>query len=318
MGILTIITALCIIPKVYNYFAAKPESIRTVFYSNIIKDFITTSKTDKSSLLTIKDSQGNIYTMHEYDSILPTLWVKHLAANNRFPDSINGIPVTAKEVLDGNFVFQSKSQNINCPKIELYQLLESQSERFDIKLPNDVFRINKRGIEFIIKSSNGINTIKSQQYTATLISDGFIFPYKAIAGNASTKKNYDNGFFIADRDGKLFHLKQYMSTPYIREITFPENKKVKNVYVTEFKDNKILGFAIDTENNLYTVENPDYKVTKVDIPPIASTHKISLLQAIFSIGQYVLLFPTNTYIMPLMPKQKNVCSLPKLSKKANI
>ena len=268
MGILIVITALCIIPKAYNYLAANPETIRTVFYSNIKKDFITTSKSENSSVLKIKDSHGNVYSMQEYDSILPTLWVKQLAANNRFPDSINGIPVTAKEVSDGNFVFQSKSQNINCPQIKLYQLLESQSERVDIKLPNDVFRINKYGIEFIIKSSNGINTIKSKQYTATLISDGFVFPHSAIAGNASSKKNYDNGFLIADKNGKLFHLKQYVNTPYIRNISFPENQKIKEVYVTEFKDEKLLGFAIDMQNNLYTIENPNYKVTKVDIPPI--------------------------------------------------
>ena len=60
-------------------------------------------------------------------------------------------------------------------------------------------------MEFIVARTNKINEEKSQLFTEALTAEGFIFPADIIAGLPTTRKSHDEGYFITDSEGTLFH-----------------------------------------------------------------------------------------------------------------
>ena len=161
-------------------------------------------------------------------------------ADERFPDSLMGVPVSPRQVQITNFNFRVSAADINAPSVPLYPLLESMSGRVDLKMPDDVFRITPHGIEFIVMENNTIDQEKSKVFTEVLKKKEFRFPAQYVAGNPSTRKEYDEGYLILDAEGKLFHMKQTQGRPYVRAIPLPEGLNAKYLFITEFQDRKTL------------------------------------------------------------------------------
>lgn len=234
-------------------------------YSTLIDDFVSIGQEEGKGVVR-HDQSGNTYTQEQVDSILPFFYIRQLMSDERFPDSIKGVAVTPREVQTTNFNFRSTPSDINASRIELYPLLESMSGRVDLTMPDDVFRITSKGIEFIKMATNTIDTHKSQQFTEAMLKKGFKFPAQRVAGNPTTRKEYDEGYLLLDNEGKLFHLKQAKSRPYVRAIPLPEGLKAKYLFITEFRSRKTLGFLTDADNNFYVLNNKTYDLVKTGVP----------------------------------------------------
>ncbi|RHN06794.1 DUF4857 domain-containing protein [Bacteroides intestinalis] len=253
------------LPWCYSFFAAKPSKVPFSMYSCVLGDFLSMGNEDDKGVVR-RDQSGNVYTQEQTDSILPFFYMRQLMADERFPDSINGVAVTPREVQLTNFSFRSAASDINASKIELYPLLESMSGRVDLIMPDDVFRITSKGIEFIGMKTNTVDADKSQLFTEAMVKKGFKFPARRLAGNPTTRKEYDEGYLILDNEGRLFHLKQTKGRPYVRAISLPEGLNAKYLFITEFKDRKTLGFLTDMDNNFYVLNNKTYDVIKTGVP----------------------------------------------------
>lgn len=253
------------LPWCYNFFAARSEKTPFTLYSTIIGDFVVMGQEEGGGMLR-RDLSGRVYTQAQLDSILPMFYARQLMSDERFPDTINGVAVTPKMVQTENFNFRSVPSDMNTPHIGLYSLLESMSGRVDLKMPNDVFRITSRGIEFIEIASNRVDPIKSSQFTEAMQKKGFRFPAVEIAGNPTTKKEYDEGYLLLDADSRLFHFKQMKGRPYVRAVDLPGGLHLKHLYVTEFRNKRTLGFMTDVNQALYVLNSRTYEVVKVGIP----------------------------------------------------
>lgn len=95
---------------------------------------------------------------------------------------------------------------------------------------------------------------------------GFRFPALAVAGNPSTRKEYDEGYLLLDASRQLFHLKQVKGRPYVRAIDLPEGVQPEHLFVTEFPSRRTLGFLTDTENGFHVLSKPSYEIVRVGIP----------------------------------------------------
>ncbi|RGN34739.1 DUF4857 domain-containing protein [Bacteroides oleiciplenus] len=253
------------LPWCYSFFAAKPSKTPFSMYSTIIDDFVSMGHEEGKGMMR-RDQSGNVYTQEQVDSILPFFYIRQLMADERFPDTIKGIAVTPREIQLTNFSFRSAPSDINASRIELYPLLESMSGRVDLAMPDDVFRITNKGIEFIKMKTNTVDADKSSQFTEAMVKKGFKFPAQRLAGNPTTRKEYDEGYLILDNEGKLFHLKQTKGRPYVRAISLPEGVKAKHLFITEFKSRKTLGFLTDMDNNFYVLNNKTYDLVKTGVP----------------------------------------------------
>ena len=88
----------------------------------------------------------------------------------------------------------------------------------------------------------------------------------AVAGNPSTRKEYDEGYLLLDASRQLFHLKQVKGRPYVRAIDLPEGVQPEHLFVTEFPSRRTLGFLTDTENGFHVLSKPSYEIVRVGIP----------------------------------------------------
>jgi hypothetical protein len=258
------------LPWCYNFFTAKSSKSGFVLYSSIIGDFVITGQQEgkdgkEGKIVVRRDLSGHKYTQDEVDSILPMFYCRQLMSDERFPDSINGVEVTPRLVQTENFVFKIAPTDLNTPHIGLYPLLESMSGRVELEMPKDVFRITNKGIEFVDMATNSIESAKSTLFTEALRKKGFHFPAIEIAGNPTTRKEYDEGYVLLDANRQLFHLKQVKGRPYVRIVDVPHGVELKHLFITELKSRKTLALMTDKNYSLYVLTAP-YEIKKVAIP----------------------------------------------------
>lgn len=249
------------LPWCYTFFAAKASKPVFTLYSSELGEFVSMGNADGRGVKYC-DESGNFYTREQADSLLPFFYMRQLMADERFPDTINGVPLTPREVQQANFNFRCTASDVNAVTIPLYPLLESMSGRVELQMPDDVFRLIDDGIEFIDIKSNAVDADKSRLFTEAMRKKGFEFPVRHLAGNPTTRKEYDEGYLALDRNGHLFHLKMTCGRPYVRAIALPEGLEVKRIFVTEFRDRKTLGFLCTADGSLYVLNNKTYEVLK--------------------------------------------------------
>lgn len=269
------------LPWCYAFFASKPSRTPFALYSCVIGDFLSIGYDETTGMIR-RDRSGNNYTQEQTDSILPLFYVRQLMADERFPDSLMGMPVTPREVQRTNFNFRVSASEVNTAAVPLYPLLESMSKRVDLAMPDDVFRITRRGIEFVVMDSNSVDREKSAKFTEALVKKGFRFPASRIAGNPNPRKEYDEGYFILDDAGKLFHLKQVRGRPYVRSIPLPEGLHAEYLFITEFSDRRTLGYLTDAGHSFYVLMNKTYEVIKTGLPAYnPKTDKLTIFGNMF-------------------------------------
>ena len=98
------------LPWCYSFFAAKPSKIPFSMYSSVLGDFLSMGNEDGKGVVR-RDQSGNVYTQEQTDSILPFFYMRQLMADERFPDSINGVAITPREAYEfqlplGSFGYQ--------------------------------------------------------------------------------------------------------------------------------------------------------------------------------------------------------------------
>ncbi len=265
LGVTILLLLLWQLPWCYSFFTASSSKSAFCIYSTLRGEFIAMGFDDAQGKFIRQDESGNDYTQEQTDSLLPFFYVRQLMADERFPDTINGTAVTPREVQVNNFNFRASAQDFNAPKIGLYPLLESMSKRVELSMPDDVFRITSKRMEFVKMETNSIDEQKSELFTSMLRKKGFVFPATEIAGNPSARKEYDEGYLILDKEGKLFHVKMTKGRPYVRSIELPEGLKLKHLFVTEFTNRETLGYLTDADNRFYVLLNKSYEVIKTGV-----------------------------------------------------
>ncbi|HJA98285.1 MAG TPA: DUF4857 domain-containing protein [Candidatus Alistipes avicola] len=253
-----------LLPWFYTFLTASPSWSPFTLYSCVVHSFASVGY-DEEGNFEGRDRLGNTYTENQFDSILPMFYYRQLASRGAFPTRIEGEPITVQEAERSGFIFRNSPSDINRPGTGLYQLLESVPARVDFEAPTDVFRITDTGIEFVDMESNTVNRAKSEAFTRRMLDRGFRFPARVVAGNASTRKSYDNGYFLVDADGALFHMKQMLGRPFVRRTEIPASLGIRHFFVTEFPDQRLFGFLTDRQNRLYALEAEDYSLHEIPV-----------------------------------------------------
>lgn len=270
-GFTVVVLLAWLLPWAYNFAFYKPERTPFTMWSCVVNDFAVIDFSGDEIIR--RDRSGRTYTDQEFDSILPTFYARQLLNDERFPDSLCGVAVTPRLLQTENFMFRSVPSDSNKPHTGLYPLLESMSGRVDLVMPDDVFRITPSGIEFIVMATNRIDRGKSDRFTEAMTRKGFRFPALAVAGNPSTRKEYDEGYLLLDASRQLFHLKQVKGRPYVRAIELPEGFAAEHLFVTEFTARHTLALLTDTEHRLYVLLKPSYEIVPVGIPSWDPEHE---------------------------------------------
>lgn len=261
--IITILMLSWLLPWVWKLATDKPQNSPFVYYSSLINSFGIRSTINETTLLT--DDLGNSYTQTQFDSILPMVYYRQLAREGQLPDSLHGQEINQRIIARNNFFYRYRPSDKNQPLIPLYALFESMPKRIDLEMPGDIMRLRKKP-EFINPDTGTPNTHKSTRFANELEKEGFAGPPSLVAGNPTTRKSYDEGYFIVDQNKNLFHLKMVNARPYVAKIELPEDLLLSWITVTEYPTKAFYCFLISNDGRLFTVQTDGYKLKEIPTP----------------------------------------------------
>ena len=264
--ILATILLAWLLPKAYHLIADQPFKNTFVYYSSVDEAFCTIEYNKSEEQLVRKNIKTNkVYTESEFDSILPMFYTRQLLSDGRLPDTFNGRNLTPRQINSKKFFLRANPYDKNKPHIPLYTLFESISGRVKLETPGDFFRLNSR-IEFIDPETNQVKQEKSELFNREFEKRGFQFPAKLAAGNPSTRKAYDEGYFIIDNSNQIFHLKMVNAMPFLKKVSLPEHVVPEHIITMEPADRSFYAFVFDTNKKLHIITTNKYQLEEIPIP----------------------------------------------------
>jgi len=261
-----IIVAAFAIPKLYWTIFEKVPVNPTVFYSCMIDDFIILGS-EKTGPGERMDGQGNRMTLAEYEKAMPLMFFRQLMTDGNMPDSINGVPMEPMVINRANSFYRYTPRKINTPVPSLYPMLESQSGKVNLAMPDDYFRIGKR-MEFIVAKTNKVDEAKSLKFTEALENKGFAFPARLIAGIPTTRKSKDEGYFVTDSNEQLYHIKMIKGEPYVAHIETPEDLGIVFIECVDLRNSEYYCYLFTRNKGIYVVMDEVYDLQRLPVEGI--------------------------------------------------
>ena len=238
-----------------------------VVYSEILQDFIFSryeyvDRDGQTTAYTVyRDSRGNRIDRSAVDSLCPLNNATQLAFENRFPDTICGVAVTARQAEEAVF-----RHRISMPSLDygLYDLVDSHSYLSQQFNTQDLLRFTATGLEFLLPESNSIDTAKTRIFDRALAESGFEAPMTRIWSPSNRTDIEQQGFFLNDRNGRLFRLSMTEGTPVAEPIARPDDKEVLLMSFGDEED--FLAIVVTTDGSSYLMPRDSVSYQRLPLP----------------------------------------------------
>jgi len=229
-----------------------------ILYSSPLKTFFVNGWDKVKERRRITDLSGKEYTKKSYEMALPMFFFKDLATWGCLPESIDGTEVTLKKVAQNRQVVSLRPRTLNGPVVPLYPLYESASGFTRLEEPDSMFRITE-ALEFIDAETNEVDKKRSERFTEALQAKGFSFPARRIFGNPTARKPFDEGYFITDAEGALFHLKMVRGNPWVRNTGLAPASGIRYIGMDENPRREFYGLMIEGDGTASLLSCDIYK-----------------------------------------------------------
>lgn len=233
-----------------------------VFYSPIQKNFIFIRTTDKEPVYS--DIKGNNYTREEFEQLDPLFNYRQLSLTGKLPDSLNDVKLDVLLLRKNDFMIRIRPFEFDKPQIPVYPLIESQSGRAALELNDNYFRFNSR-MEILNSRQNEVDEILTKKFTPALLKQNFLFPAKAIYGNPTTRKPFDEGYFVIDAGNNVYHIKMVKGEPFCVNTNIPKSLDVAFIYVREMDLKEFYGLIFTRDNKVFLISYDNYKLIQLPI-----------------------------------------------------
>jgi hypothetical protein len=257
------------LPQGYWLLAAKKRHVPIVFYSCVEKRFLFYRYGEHN--LQYVDVQGKTYDREGFERLLPLDNYMQLLRDGRLPKEIDGVALAPSAIRLARLNLKIKPVALDSPVIPLYPLLEAESGRVRLEMPEDFMRLGSR-VEFVDAQTNLLARDKSDQFTQAFAKAGFVFPPTTVGGNPTTLKPYDEGYFLADATGTTFQLRQVRGQPDLHRVADLaatnaraewQTLKPRYIHVQEQEAKEVRAIVIDPANRALLVIGPDYRLIPI-------------------------------------------------------
>ena len=260
--LLVVLMAAVTLPHYYRISFGKRVVNPMINFSPVTNDFLIGSYSHNKFQWV--DSQGHEYTREEADRLLPFSNYRLLLAKGKMPDSLQGVEINIDSLRLNSLFMRLRPKEIDPPGIKMFPLFESKPVRLKLTMPKDFVRLTSR-MEFINARDNTIDERLTQNFTTAIKEQGFIFPGVKYFGNPSTRKAFDEGYFVVDAAGKFFHIKKVRGKPYCKKISLPAGFKVRHMVVYENGLQEFYGMLINEKNEVFLLLYDQYKLQKLPV-----------------------------------------------------
>lgn len=220
-----------------------------IFYSNILNEFVYQKNFANHHFeYVIKDKES--FTQKEYKSYLPFVYWKDLQIQNKLPLKLNDRIFTKDEIKNSKLGFEYNPKDLKAKQVNLFPLLNPKSKEGVIKFPEEFFGIFKDKAK-IYDFDNMFLEKQSVLLNKKLDDLEFSYPAKNIWGKPTNLKSFDLGYLIKDNKDRLFNLSKQDNIITVKEIFYPKNTHIVHMNISENKQQKLSGYALDSNSNFY-------------------------------------------------------------------
>lgn len=234
-----------------------------IFYSNQAKEFVYQKNFgDHRFEYGIKDKKT--FDRETYESYLPFVYWKDLAIQGKLPVSVDGKKFDKKTIKASRLGFSYNPRMLKKQEVQFFPLLNPNSTKGMIKFPEEMFCIDKKGA-FIYDYDSGLVKELTEELNVALLKNNFSYPAKNIWGKSTNMKPFDKGYLVLDSKKQLFNIKRADSKIKVSKINYPKGIELVHIKLSENKQRKLSGYAIDSNNSFYLL-TWDFKFIKLDLP----------------------------------------------------
>ncbi|MFH1851707.1 MAG: DUF4857 domain-containing protein [Candidatus Neomarinimicrobiota bacterium] len=262
MVIVVIFVAAIYLPEFYWKIFDKNIRTPQVYYSTLTQQFMLGHHDGEKYVMS--DQSGREYSRDEFERTLPLIHYRQLTLNGEFPEKIQGREMVLEEIRLNNLMDRIKPYTLDSPQIDLYPLFESKSGRVNLEMPAEMFRIRER-MEFIDAVSNRVNEELSAAFSDALIARGFTFPAQLICGNPSTRKPFDEGYFVVDGANQVFQIKMIQGEPFCVNTGIPANLDIRRIIIKEMNLREFYGTLITEDSRVFLISYDNYRLIELPL-----------------------------------------------------
>ena len=234
-----------------------------IFYSNIIDDFVY-QKNFGQHQFEYAVQNKNKFDRLTYESYLPFVYWKNLDIQKKLPLTIKEKTFTKQQIKNSRLGFSYHPKLLKPLEVELYALLNPQTTKGMIPFPEEAFAITKKGA-VVYTYDTKIAHNQTKNLNAQLEKLNFQFPALNIWGKSTNMKPFDKGYLVKDSKQELYNIQKANDTIWVSTIQYPKDIEIAYIKISENKQKKLLGYAIDTKSNFYLLDW-NFKFIKLDLP----------------------------------------------------
>ena len=247
-----------------DLFSKRSEFVR-IEYSPVSEDFMKTTYpigNQRKPIFSNLDGT-EVYKRAKFMEFFPFKYYSDLVKWGTFPEKLASFENNGSVIMSSKQYSYIRQKYVDQKDVGLFPLFESASKFSSLEMPEDFFRFNSR-IEFIVTQTNKINEEKSELFTKALLDKNVQFPIKRSFGKATTRKPFDEGYFILDAKNELYHFKMIKSKPFVKKIK-TNGINIKYIAMDENSRREYFGLVLSENNKVYLLMHEDYEFLELPI-----------------------------------------------------
>lgn len=264
--VLAVMAMSYILPAAFDKVVGRTAEEPLLFFSPVLQKFVYQESLGGHRFIHA-DEDGSHYDRQEFEALLPFLYHRNLEIKDLLPLVINGQSFDLEEIRAERQAVEIKPRQIsvNRQQIELYPLFNNDPAVPMIPFPEDMFRITPNGMEFINADYNRIDSELTRDFTEALKEKGFVFPATVISGNPTNLKPFDEGYFIRDDSGQVFHVKRVMNQPEVVRTGIDPGLDILDMIISENQRKEFYGTVFTTQGEIFLISYDDYQLIRIPV-----------------------------------------------------
>jgi len=265
--LLTVLALAYLLPAAFDTVFPRHRTNPLLLYSPVLNQFIYQESLGNHQFH-YQDETGQTYSRSEFEQQLPFLYYRTLELKGLLPPSIGGQTFDAESIKAERQAVTIHSRRLkgHFPLLELYPLFNNDPQVAVMPFPEDVFRFTDQAMEFINADHNRIDQELTETFTEALRAVGFVFPATVIGGNPTNLKPFDDGYFIRDSSGHVFHVRRVLNQPEVLKTPIDPDLDILDIIVSEHRRRELHGTIITTSGEVYLITRESYHLIPLPTP----------------------------------------------------
>jgi len=233
-----------------------------IFYSSVLQDFIY-RKNYPGHRFEYFDATGREYEKTRYEAMLPFVYWRNLKMQNALPIRMQNQSFEETKIKQSALALSYHPRDLKANEIQMFPFFNPNSTKGMIPFPTQMLIFTNKTLKTYEEDVTlGLTHQKLQEVFKKA---DFSHPVKKVWGNATNMKSYDLGYMLLDNKSRLFNLAQADSTLHFKEISYPKSATLVHIKLSENETNEIIGYAIDSNSNLYLLNKDDFAFKKLPL-----------------------------------------------------